>query len=140
MKNKPSLIDTNVIVRYLVEDPNRVDEKFKGVFSFFPRVEAGEISVELPELVLFEVFFVLTKLYHVPPTETARRLAQLLSYRGLLMRDKPLIKFCLRLLQQKPIGLVDAYLVASAHERGNLTVYSFDRGLSKQGIRFLQVE
>ena len=56
---KTNLVDTNVILRYLVENPDSVQRKFKGVFTFFPRVERGEIKIELCELVLFEAFFVL---------------------------------------------------------------------------------
>lgn len=140
MKNKCHLIDTNVIVRYLVEDPGQVQEKFRGVFSFFPRLELGEIVVELPELVLFEVFFVLTKLYHVPPKEAAHQLEDLISFKGIGMRDKSVVKGCLRILQKKAIGLVDAYLLASTRQKGGDAVYSFDQDLAKQGLRLLEVK
>ncbi|MDF7801881.1 hypothetical protein P4C99_20560 [Pontiellaceae bacterium B1224] len=68
---KHSLIDTNVIIRYLVEDPETIKPKFKGVYSFFEKVERGETKVLLPELVLFEAFFVLTSFYEVPTTKAA---------------------------------------------------------------------
>jgi predicted nucleic acid-binding protein len=140
MRNKPSLIDTNVIVRFLVEDPRQVQEKFRGVFTFFPRVEMGEIVVELPELVLFEVFFVLTKLYQVPPKAAAQQLETLLSFKGIVMKDRSVIKMCLRILQKKSIGLVDAYLLASSRRNGMGAVYTFDQDLIKQGLRSLEVK
>jgi predicted nucleic-acid-binding protein len=57
---KSKVIDTNVIIRFLVESPDKVQSKFKGVYSFFERLEQKEISAELPELVLFESFFLFT--------------------------------------------------------------------------------
>lgn len=54
------LLDTNVIVRFLVESPESIPERFRGVFSFFERIERGEVKVHLPALVLVQSFFVLT--------------------------------------------------------------------------------
>jgi hypothetical protein len=42
-----NFIDTNVIIRFLVETPNTIHKKFSGVFSFFKKVETGEIKIEL---------------------------------------------------------------------------------------------
>ena len=96
---KTRLVDTNVIIRYLVENPASAQSKFKGVFSFFPRIEKGEIKIELCELVLFEAFFVLTKLYEVPQKEAADKLSGIVSYKGVMMPDKALILSCLKILQ-----------------------------------------
>ena len=58
-------IDTNVILRYLVEDPESIDPKFSGVYSFFDKLETGRLTVHLPDLVLFQTYFVLTSFYNV---------------------------------------------------------------------------
>ena len=39
-------IDTNVIIRYLVEDPATIPPKFRGVYSFFEKVEIGRLVPE----------------------------------------------------------------------------------------------
>ncbi len=137
MKN--SLVDTNVIIRFLVEDPREAPDKFKGVFDFFTKVEIAQIVVEMPELVVFEAFFVLTKLYQVSPKEAAARLQDIISFKGILMRDKHLMQSCLEILRSKTIGLVDAYLLATAREKGIRAVYSYDSDLSKQGLTLLEV-
>ena len=131
---KTRLVDTNVIIRYLVENPDSVQSKFKGVFSFFPRIEKGEIKIELCELVLFEAFFVLTKLYEVPQKEAADKLSGIVSYKGVMMPDKALILSCLKILQTESIGLVDAYLLAVSKKKNIKQIYSFDRDLSKRGL------
>ena len=134
------LIDTNVVIRYLVEDPHHAPAKFRGVFAFFAKLETGTLLVELPSLVVFETFFVLTRLYRVPATEAAQRLQDLVSFQGLVMREKPLMLACLHLLQGQSIGLVDAYLLAWSQQHGVRGVYSYDTDLSKHGLKLLPVE
>lgn len=137
---KTNLLDTNVIIRYLVEDPDKIQKKFKGVFTFFPKVERGEIKIELCELVLFEAFFVLTKLYEVPQEEAADKLSAIVSFKGVIMHDKQLIISCLRILQTENIDLVDAYLLAFAKKKNIKRIYSFDRDLSKRGLNAMEIE
>ena len=136
---KTNLVDTNVIIRYLVENPDRVQNKFKGVFTFFPRVERGEIKIVLCELVLFEAFFVLTKLYKVPHKEAADKLSGIVSYKGISMLDKPLVLSCLKILQTERIDLVDAYLLAIAKKKNIKQIYSFDRDLPERGLAALDI-
>lgn len=135
-----SLVDTNVIIRYLVENSDRIQSRFKGVFTFFPKVERGEIKIALSELVLFEAFFVLTKLYDVPEKEAADKLSGIVSFKGVIMPDKPLILSCLKILQKERIDLVDAYLLAFSRKKNIKRIYSFDRDLSKRGLDALDIE
>ena len=137
---KHSLIDTNVIIRYLVEDPETIRPKFKGVYAFFKKVERGEAKVQLPELVLFESFFVLTSFYEIPTNKAAQTLDLIVSLKGITMQDKGLMRSCLSLLQNKKIDLVDAYILALSRQKGIETVYSFDNDLKKNGLELLKVE
>ncbi len=137
---KTNLVDTNVIIRYLVETPDKIQTKFKGVFTFFPKVERGVIKIRLCELVLFEAFFVLTKLYEVPQEEAADKLSGIVSFKGVIMPDKPLILSCLEILQTERIDLVDAYLLAFSKKKNMKSIYSFDRDLSKRGLNALDIE
>jgi predicted nucleic acid-binding protein len=136
---KSNFIDTNVIVRYLVENPKTIQAKFKGVFTFFPKVEKGEIRIELTELVVFEAYFVLTKLYTIPPKEVAEKLSVIVSFKGVIMSDKSVMISCLKNLRNKNLDLVDAYLLAYAKKKGIKGVYSFDKDLSKYGLNLLEI-
>ena len=80
----PELLDTNVIVRYLVETPESIAPKFRGVFPFFEGLAHAEKKAYLPPLVLFQTYFVLTSFYKVPTedidrTGTAGRLFPLVA-------------------------------------------------------------
>jgi len=127
-------------MRYLVESPDKIQIKFKGVFTFFPKVERGEVNIELCELVLFESFFVLTKLYEVPQEEAADKLSGIVSFKGIIMPDKPLILACLKILQTERIDLVDAYLLAVSKKKKLKGVFSFDKDLLKRGLKAIAVE
>lgn len=134
------IIDTNVIVRYLVESPATIAVRFKGVFTFFPRLEKGEVVVKLTELVLFETFFVLTRIYKVPQNEAAEKLSGIVSFKGVQMSDKSLIVSCLKILQDKKIDLVDAYLLAFAKKKNIHHVYSFDSDLYRHGLKLIEIK
>ena len=137
---KHSLIDTNVIIHYLVEDPETIRPKFRGVYTFFEKVEKGQLHVQLPELVLFEAFFVLTSFYEVPAAKAAQTLDLIVALKGVLMQDKGLMRSCFMLLQNKKIDLVDAYILAVSHQKKIKTVYSFDNDLKKNGLELLKVQ
>ncbi len=137
---KSNFIDTNVIVRYLVENPETIQIKFQGVFTFFPKVERGDIRIELAELVVFEAYFVLTKLYEIPPKEVAEKLSVIVSFKGIIVPDKVLILSCLEILRKKKLDLVDAYILAYAKKKSIKGVYSFDRDLSKYGLNLLEIK
>jgi predicted nucleic-acid-binding protein len=138
MHNK--LIDTNVILRFFVETPQTIPERFKGVFTFFPKVEKGEIKTFLSDLVLFECFFVLTKFYEIPQKEVVEKLLQLISFKGIIMQDKTLIFSCLDILSTRKIDLVDAYLLAASKKNNCDEIYSFDNDLKKCGLKLLAVD
>ena len=135
-----NFIDTNVIIRYLVEEPETIPKKFKGVFSFFQKIEKNEIKIELTELVLFESFFVLTRLYQIPPKEVSKTLSQLIPFKGINLPNKNLMLTCLKILQEQTIDLVDAYLIACSKEKKVKGIYSFDQDFAKHGLHLLEIK
>lgn len=132
-------LDTNVIIRYLIEDPEKTSDEFRGVFSFFEKLERGEIRALLPSLVLFQSFFVLTSYYEVPRKEAASKLRDILSFRGVTVPEKSLLRACLTTLTERSADLVDAYLAALCTSRQLRGVYSFDGSLRKLGVEILPV-
>ena len=49
-----SLLDTNVLIRFLTADES---PKYKTLYSFFQSLEQGQMRVELKLIVLFQVIF-----------------------------------------------------------------------------------
>lgn len=103
------------------------------------KLEKKEITVYLPDLVLFESFFVLTSYYGINQKTVAEKLADLILLSGIEMNDKLLIISCFEILKKKKIGLVDAYISVLARKRGDDKIYSFDKDLKKLGFSLAKI-
>jgi len=134
---KSRLIDANVIIRYLVETPETINKKLSAIFNFFPKVAAGEIFIEIKELVLFQVWFVLKSYYKVPGPDICEALLQFLSFQGVRMKEKDVVINCLEYLKRNNTEIVDAYLIVFAQARGDDSIYSFDKGFEKAGLKLI---
>jgi len=133
-------IDTNVIIRFLVETPESIPAQFKGVFRFFMKIEEGAKTVYLPELVLFQAYFVLTSYYEVPSSLAAEKLEQIVRFKGISLPDKHISEECLRIVKHENIDIVDAWILAYSTSKGITGAYSFDKDLSRLGLKLLKVE
>jgi predicted nucleic acid-binding protein len=74
-----NVIDTNVVLRYLLADH---PEFFKRASQLMSEVQSGKRKAYLAESVAAECIFVLTKFYKVPKDEAAGKLRQLLDYKA----------------------------------------------------------
>ena len=135
----PELLDTNVVVRYLVETPESIAPPMSGVFPFFDGLASGEKRAYLSPLVLFQSYFVLTSFYQVPSAEAAEKLALILSFRGIATAEKAILRACLHLLTETRLDLVDAYILAYSKAKGLKGVYSFDQDLHRAGLELLPI-
>ena len=119
------LIDTNVIIRFLVGDH---PEHLVIATEIFTKIEEGEYEVEILESVLMEVFFVLTKFYKLPKTEVIEDLKKIIALRG-VTGDKVMLIEVLNIMATKNIDFVDALICAksSLYGYGKL---SFDRDVN----------
>ena len=72
-------VDSNVVLRYLVNDPPGMAEKASLVFS---AVADGKISLIVEEIVIAEVTWVLQSFYRHSPKDISNSLMQLLLQEG----------------------------------------------------------
>ena len=125
------LIDTNVIVRFLIGDE---DPKYKNLYNFFVQLEQGKIQVELKLIVLFQVIFVLTSFYKIPRPRVAEVLTDLLKYRGIKIKEKKTIKRMLFICKEHSLDIVDCYLLALLEAEPQNVLYSYDKDFDRFGI------
>jgi len=126
-KDNVHLPDTNVIIRYLVNDEPALFARAK---VFFDKVKQGTEKAVLLESVLAECVYVLTKIYKVPRAEAASVLIDLLQYKGICNTDKAELIHALNLFSEKKLDVVDAILCAKAKDKQR-TLVTFDKALQK---------
>ena len=122
-----SLIDTNVIIRFLVGDHK---ENLKIATEIFTQVENGEIEVEILDSVVMEALFVLVKFYKLPKSEVIGDLKRLIALRG-VVGDKVLLMETLNIVNNKNIDFVDALICAKSRLQGYEKL-SFDKDVNKR--------
>lgn len=123
-------IDTNVLVRYLAQDD---EAQMRGVMAMLLKRNA---TFFVPDLVLVEVDWVLSTLYHWTPDEVAESFGRLLTVQNLIFEDEGRIRSALRALRQGA-DLSDELIVDRCRAMGCKTLASFDKGMLKRHRGFV---
>ena len=121
------LLDTNIIIRFLVGDN---EEHLAKSTEYFEQIELGSMVVEILSDVLMEAFFVLTKFYKLPKIEVISDLKTILSFEGVVNKDKVILFEALSIIENKNIDFVDALICAKCKFQ-NYEKLSFDKDLNK---------
>lgn len=121
------LLDTNVILRFLIGDN---EEHLKLSTKIFEQIEQGSLKVEILSSVLMEVFFVLIKFYKISKSEVISDLKTILSLEGVVNKDKIILFETLNIIENRNIDFVDALICAKCRLQ-NYQKLSFDKDLNK---------
>ncbi|WP_347988236.1 PIN domain-containing protein [Methylomonas sp. AM2-LC] len=126
MKNT-TVLDTNVILRYLLNDHPKY---FQIASAFMQTIKCGEAIAYVPESVLAECVYVLLKVYKVPKSKVCDILIQFLKYQGINQENSSVLLDSLVLFSDHNVDIVDAIVYATArHHKWELV--SFDKDFQK---------
>ncbi len=120
-----SLIDANVILRYLLRDNEDLYAKAEEVFN---DVMEGKAKILILESVIAEVVYVLQRIYNVSRKEISEILKELIELRGVKVHNKGQMLKALEIFSEKKLDFVDCILCAYGNEN---KVITFDKGLKK---------
>ncbi len=126
LPEKVYLIDTNVILRYLLEDHETYSPKAK---AFMLQVSQGKNKVEIPAVVAVECIYVLEKYYAVPRNEIVESISAILNFSGVVNTDRSEILEALLKFKTSNTDIVDCILAAQSSPEK--PVVSFDKDLEK---------
>lgn len=121
------IIDTNLIVRYLVEDNER---HAKAAEKLFAACDRGELVIVLLPVVLAECLFVLDSFYQRPRADIATALGAMISSPGIEIADTAIYLDALRRYARTRLHFVDC-VIASAASASSTPVATFDRGFRR---------
>lgn len=125
--SKRRLVDTNLIVRYLVQDHER-HAKVAG--KLFDACDRGDLVVVLLPAVLAECLFVLESFYGHPRAGIAAALARLISSPGVEISGAAVHLDALDRYRKTKVHFVDCLIAATAAAE-DTPVASFDRDFRK---------
>ncbi len=125
MQGKVTVVDANVLLRYLLKDDEGL---YKKAESFFREVFTGRKVAYILQAVVAEVVYVFGKVYKVPKRGVSETLLELLSRRGIRVQDGKVTLKALCLYGEKNLDFVDCLICAYG---GNIDVVSFDKGVMR---------
>jgi predicted nucleic acid-binding protein len=127
MSAKRRLVDTNLIVRYLVQDH---EKHAKAAGKLFEACDRGEIEIVVLSAVLAECAFVLESFYQHPRADIAAALGLLISSPGVEISENAIHLDALDRYRKTKVHFVDCLLAASARAE-DTPVATFDEDFRK---------
>lgn len=121
------LLDTNIIIRFLVGDH---EEHLAKSTAIFREIETAKLQVEILDGVLMEAYFVLTKFYKLPRKDVINDLKTILNLNGVINTNKTILYEALNIIENKNIDFLDALICAKSKLQG-FGKLSFDKDLDK---------
>jgi predicted nucleic acid-binding protein len=127
--SKRRLVDTNLIIRYLVQDH---EKHAKAAGKLFDACDRGDVVIVTLPAVLAECVFVLESFYEHPRRDVASALGRLISSPGVEIGAVATHLDALDRYRKTKVDFVDCLIAATAATE-NMPVASFDQDFRKFG-------
>jgi len=118
-----SLVDTNIILRYLLNDIPKQSE--------IARLELKSGNVKILTQVVAEVIYVLSKIYKINRKEISENLLKIFSLDGVIIENEEIVVFAVTEYGDSKLDFVDELLYANSKIRGTM-VKTFDISLQEK--------
>ena len=121
---REAVIDTNLLVRYLVDDD---PVKTKAVEALLQEAARGQWRLRIPGVVMAELVWVLESYYRMDRQEIAELVESILNTPGVDVSDAEVISQAARSYGSGSMDFIDAVILAFAQATGIRTVFTYDR-------------
>lgn len=126
---KQYLIDTNIVLRYLLADVKKQADEAKQRIG---RAKKGKICLRLTTEVMVETVYVLEKIYRVPREKIADLLQSFVKFKYIEVEKRKVLIEAFERYRITGYDLVDLLLYVQARQEGNkVEVWSFDKDFKK---------
>jgi len=125
---KVYLIDTNIILRFLLGDHSDLSPKST---AFISKVAEGKTKAEIPDVVMAECVYVMEKFYRIPRKEITDKLSKIINFSGIINSNRSELLQALLKFETSNTDIVDCILAAISSSSDSKVVVSFDKDLLK---------
>ena len=129
MSAKRRLVDTNLIVRYLVQDH---EKHAKAAGKLFEACDRGDVEIVVLPAVLAECVFALESFYEHARVDIAAALGTLISSPGVQVSEAAIHLDALERYRRTKVHFVDC-LIAAAARAEDTPIATFDEDFRKFG-------
>ena len=117
---KKAFIDTSVFIRFFTNDD---PEKFQDCLEFFEVVESGKIRPYISQVVIFEIVFVLSRLYSFPKEKILLAIDEICNIRNITVIEVTNTRSALDLYGVYSIKYQDCLIVTQIPQGCTLVTY-----------------
>lgn len=121
------IIDTNGFLRLLLND---IPDQAEKVEQRIKQAKNKHTKIIVPDIILFEINFILNKYYNIGKKEVIEKLKSLVSTPYFLIESKDIFSKALAIYSMNNISLVDSFLLSKA-EIEQAELFTFDQQLQR---------
>ncbi|MBI3289768.1 PIN domain-containing protein [Candidatus Microgenomates bacterium] len=130
-------LDTNILLRHLLQDHIEHSPKATG---YLTKIERGEARVRISEIVIFETVFTLERTYKQPKAKIRDILLPLIQLPGIKLPNKRRFKEIFKLYVELNLPFADAYHAVLMKKLKLITIATFDKDFDRiSGIKRLEL-
>ena len=123
-KSNKGWLDTNVILRYLIKDSEKL---FQAVKPLFLKAEKGELTLYIHPITLAELVWTLESFYCYEKDKIVNVLTRLINAQGIEVPDKETVQNALVLYLDSNVDYIDAYLASQTASSDVPTIFTLDK-------------
>ncbi len=124
---KQLIVDTNPFLRFLLNDVPYQKKEFEKLLN---QAKKSQITLLVPQIVIFEINFALEKYYQYPKEEIIIKLKSIIEAPYLEVADFQIFLDCLKFYSELNLSLVDCFLLTIS-EQQETELFTFDKNLQK---------
>lgn len=121
------IADTNAFLRFLLND---IPEQVKRFESLLKKARKSEITLFIPQIVIFELDFTLSKYYLLPKQDVVRKLQSIIKTPYFKIQDTEIFREAIKLYSETKLSLPDCFIYCLA-QNSKAEIFSFDKKLKR---------
>ncbi len=125
---KKIFIDTNIFIRFLVDDNHKMRNETKKLFEY---IKGGVVKAETDVIVLVEIIWVLSSFYRVKKDKIFEYLTLLLNLKNLVVKEEKIIVNALNIYLKNNVDFIDAFIASYGINKKIKYIYSYDKDYDK---------